>query len=117
MRLAHHGLGHTDADIVVEVPDAGVLFLGDLVEESAPPAFGDAYPLEWPATLGRIELTDTMVPGHGDMVDRPFVLGQLEDLEAVARLAREVFDGRDPASAAAEGPYPAKVMRTAFDRV
>ena len=31
------GRGHTDADIVVEIPDAGVLFAGDLLEDGATP--------------------------------------------------------------------------------
>ena len=36
------------------VGDAGVVFGGDLVEEGAPPVYGgDAFPLEWPATLDR----------------------------------------------------------------
>jgi glyoxylase-like metal-dependent hydrolase (beta-lactamase superfamily II) len=33
--VRHLGLGHTDNDIVVEVPDADVVFAGDLVEEGA----------------------------------------------------------------------------------
>jgi glyoxylase-like metal-dependent hydrolase (beta-lactamase superfamily II) len=41
------GRGHTDNDLVVVVPDAGVVFCGGLVEEGAPPSFGeDAFPLE-----------------------------------------------------------------------
>ena len=44
--LAYHGLGHTDGDVVVAVPGAGVLFAGDLVEEGAPPQFHDGYPLD-----------------------------------------------------------------------
>lgn len=115
--LDFHGRGHTDADIVVRVPDADVLFLGDLVEESAPPAFGDSHPLDWPATLASIPLTGSMVPGHGDVVDRAFVAHQLEELEAVARLAGEVTAGRGAEDAAAEGPYPAEVMLAAFGRL
>jgi len=48
------GRGHTDHDVVALVPDAGVIFAGDLLEEGAPPSFGDAFPLEWPATLGHL---------------------------------------------------------------
>ncbi len=44
------GRGHTDDDIVVRVPDAGVLFAGDLLENGATPYFGDGFPLDWPAT-------------------------------------------------------------------
>ncbi|MEZ5193754.1 MAG: hypothetical protein R2734_15495 [Nocardioides sp.] len=53
VELVHPGRGHyTAGDLVVAVPDADVLLVGDLVEESGPPGYGeDCWPLEWPATL------------------------------------------------------------------
>lgn len=39
---------------MVEVPDADVVFAGDLVEEGAPPVFNDAFSLDWPSTLDRL---------------------------------------------------------------
>ena len=54
IRLAYLGRGHTDNDIVVSIPDADVLCAGDLLENGAPPWFGDGYPLDWPATTERI---------------------------------------------------------------
>ena len=48
VELSYHGLAHTDTDIVAIVPDANVLFAGDLVEAEAPPSCGDSYPLDWP---------------------------------------------------------------------
>jgi glyoxylase-like metal-dependent hydrolase (beta-lactamase superfamily II) len=88
--LHHPGRGHTGHDAVVEVPDAQVTIAGDLVEEGAPPSFGDAYPLEWPATLGALlpRLGSVVVPGHGDVVDPAFVAAQRDDLAAVAEVAR-----------------------------
>ena len=54
VHLAHAGRGHTDGDIRIWVPDAGVVFLGDLIEESADPSLGsDSWPLDWAATLDR----------------------------------------------------------------
>src|SRR5689334_11784692 len=54
IELRYLGRGHTDNDVVVLVPDADVLFGGDLVEADAPPYFGDGYPMEWPATVERM---------------------------------------------------------------
>lgn len=73
IHLTHLGRGHTDNDIVIEVDD--VLFAGDLVEEGAPPQFGDAFPTEWLATLDRLAARagSTIVPGHGDIVGSGFV--------------------------------------------
>src|SRR4030042_881544 len=81
--------GHTTNDIVVVVPDAGVLFAGDLIEESSPPYFQDSYPLEWPDTVvALLEMAQgPVVPGHGSVVDRAFVAAQPQDLAQVAHLA------------------------------
>lgn len=78
------GRGHTDGDLVVAVDD--VLFAGDLVEEGAPPAMEDAFPLEWPATLTAVLglVRGPVVPGHGDVVDAAFVAGQRDELTALA---------------------------------
>ena len=92
VRLLAPGPGHTDHDLVVEVPDAGVTFAGDLVEQGAPPAFEDAWVLDWPQTLSGLlgRLPATVVPGHGDVVDAEFVEHQRDDLAEVAEAARNL---------------------------
>ena len=114
----HLGLGHTDNDIVILT--SGVTFAGDLVEEGAPPAFQDSYPLEWPATVTTLldAAEGPVVPGHGRVVDPSFVSEQRDELAEVKRLAEERnLDGMDPEEAAAAGgPYPAEVLLPAFQR-
>jgi glyoxylase-like metal-dependent hydrolase (beta-lactamase superfamily II) len=81
--LLHPGRGHTDHDVVVHVPDADVLFAGDLVEEGAPPSAGsDAHLADWPSTLDVLLATGatTFVPGHGHPVDGDFVRAQRDEL-------------------------------------
>ncbi|MFC6896832.1 MBL fold metallo-hydrolase [Nonomuraea dietziae] len=113
VHLRYFGRGHTDNDIVVHVPDAGVIFAGDLVEEGAPPAFDDGYPLDWPGTLTAM-LADlpepVIVPGHGAVVDRAFVTAQLGELATTADLARRAHvEGlRDLIS---QIPYPQALER------
>jgi glyoxylase-like metal-dependent hydrolase (beta-lactamase superfamily II) len=107
------GRGHTDHDLVVEVEtpdDRSVVFAGDLVEQGAPPAFGDAHPADWPATLGRLHALarGPVVPGHGDVVDADFVGAQREELLAVLAAVRS--DRLD------DGPYDAATMRIAASR-
>jgi glyoxylase-like metal-dependent hydrolase (beta-lactamase superfamily II) len=117
--LSYYGLAHTDADITITVTDASVAFMGDLIEESAPPNFGDSYPREWYETLGRIvpDLPDVLIPGHGDVVDKSFVINQANELEAVANLVDRIDSGEIETSSACElGPYPTEVMESAFDR-
>ena len=50
VELRYLGRGHTDNDIVLRVDGADVLCAGDLLENGAPPNFGDGYPMDWPAT-------------------------------------------------------------------
>jgi glyoxylase-like metal-dependent hydrolase (beta-lactamase superfamily II) len=83
--LLHPGRGHTAGDVVAHVPDAGVLFAGDLVEQGAPPSIGpDAYPAEWLSSLDiLLALAPRIVlPGHGDPVDPAFVAEQREVIRA-----------------------------------
>lgn len=109
VELRFLGRGHTDHDVVALVPDAGVVFAGDLVEEGAPPSFGDAFPLDWPATLG--QLLDAagegpVVPGHGEVVDRDFVAAQLGDIAFVAEMARRQWPDLRAAAHDPAGPPP-----------
>lgn len=113
------GRGHTDSDIVVDVPDAGVLFAGDLLENGATPFFGDGYPLDWPETASRIlDLArGPVVPGHGLVGDRAFVESQVAAFLEIARLAREVHHDRmslDDAIAAS--PFHPETSREPLER-
>jgi len=79
VEISHFGPAHTQGDLVVLVPDARVLFVGDLVEESGPPQVGhDTTMRTWGKALDSvigILRADTMViPGHGEVLDRMDVL-------------------------------------------
>ena len=89
--LCHPGRGHTAGDLIVHVPDAGLVVAGDLVEESGPPQFDDAYPLEWPDALAAILALRpaVVVPGHGAVCDAAFVHGQHAELAALSWLIRD----------------------------
>ena len=89
VEIAHLGGGHTEGDLVVVVPDADVVFAGDLIESAGPPQFGDdAVPGSWAATLdgviGLMTAATVLVPGHGDPVDREFVFEQRGRIAAQA---------------------------------
>ncbi|WP_327041423.1 MBL fold metallo-hydrolase [Micromonospora ureilytica] len=119
--LRHPGRGHTEADLVVHVPDADVLVAGDLVEQSGPPAFEDSYPLQWPdavADLLRLTTARTVViPGHGDPVDVDFVRAQHAELAKLAWLIRAGHTGSAPPErVAAEAPFGARPALVAAHR-
>lgn len=124
VELVHPGRGHTAGDLVIRVADAEVLVAGDLVEESAPPAFGpDSFPLEWAASLDVVlSLTTaatTVVPGHGGRVDRAFVEEQRAGIAVVAETIRELAGQGVPAEqalTAASWPFPPESLIDAVSR-
>ena len=63
-------LGHTGGDSVVTVPDADVIFAGDLVWQKHLPNLIDATTSDWVKTLEKLMAdhpSGTFVSGHGDV--------------------------------------------------
>lgn len=122
VELLHPGRGHTACDIVARLDD--VLFVGDLVEQGAPPAYGDdSWPLEWPAALDLladlIGPSTVVVPGHGTTVDQEFVAEQRASLGVVAETIRDLASRGVPADEAlrsAAWPFPAGALEHAVRR-
>jgi len=89
-------LGHTGGDLTIFVPDAKVLFTGDLMWRKVAPNLIDGSVREWTATdADFIRMSDsahiTYVPGHGDIAD----LKDVEDFRAyLLDLQRLVAGGR-----------------------
>lgn len=89
-------LGHTGGDLTVFVPDAKVLFTGDMLWRKIPPNLIDGSVKEWLATDADLERMHdasrvTFVPGHGDVA----TLADLENFRAyLMDLRRLVREGR-----------------------
>lgn len=119
VELRYLGRGHTDNDIVITVPDASVLFAGDLLENAPAPGFRDSYPIAWAETgramLGMVE--GVVVPGHGDPFDRPFAERQVAELAALGELAKEAASGVIGIDEAVRrSPFPAEPTGEALER-
>ena len=94
--------GHTGSDTVVYVPDAGVMFGGDLFWSRAIPNLIDATVAHWTQSLERMAEEQgvrysIIVPGHGDVasgVELQEFKNYLLDLrETVAKLQRQGLTG------------------------
>jgi glyoxylase-like metal-dependent hydrolase (beta-lactamase superfamily II) len=75
VQLIQVGPAHTEGDLLVYVPDAKVLFSGDIVFAGSTPVIW-AGPVEnWLAALDRIldMEVEVIVPGHGPVVDKAAV--------------------------------------------
>jgi glyoxylase-like metal-dependent hydrolase (beta-lactamase superfamily II) len=123
VEIAHLGRGHTDGDLIVVVPDANVLFAGDLIESANAPWYGaDSFPHEWAATLDSViglMTADTLaVPGHGEPVKREFVFGQRGRVAAVSGEIRRLSEaGITAPEALRDGswPFPAEHITDGID--
>jgi glyoxylase-like metal-dependent hydrolase (beta-lactamase superfamily II) len=73
VRVMHIGRGHTAGDVIAIVPDAGVVFSGDLVHYRSACYGGDAHFTDWLATLDHMaELqASALVPGRGVALTTP----------------------------------------------
>lgn len=121
--LAHAGRAHTDHDLAVHVPGAGVTFAGDLVEHApggsfTAESFGPDSTLEtWPAALDRLLALGSrvVVPGHGEPVDPTFVAAQRQPLVTLTSLRSQVRNGTlSLQDALARSPFPADVTGAAL---
>ena len=78
VRIMHIGRGHTAGDAVAVVPDAGVVFSGDLVEYKSACYGGDAHFTDWPATLDNLAEMQAvaLVPGRGAALTTPEMVAE-----------------------------------------
>jgi glyoxylase-like metal-dependent hydrolase (beta-lactamase superfamily II) len=93
------GRAHTAGDIVAYVPDANVMFTGDIVEYHSACYCGDAHFRDWPTTADAIRAygVDAIAPGRGDALVGPETVNAALDgtvdfvtstFKAVSRVAR-----------------------------
>jgi glyoxylase-like metal-dependent hydrolase (beta-lactamase superfamily II) len=120
VRLRPTGRGHTKGDQVVEVPDAGVLFTGDLAETGQfaifpwfPPYDVDVSGVRWLDVMDRLAATGprVVVPGHGDLGGPQVLVGVRDYLR---ELRDETWRRRD--SAMGEDEIVAEVRALLIER-
>lgn len=91
VRVFFVGPAHTRGDVVVYLPDSGILLAGDLLEEGLP-WFGDGYPAGWSEALARLDALPFthLFPSHGHVQDgRELFDLQRRFTDAVAAAAAE----------------------------
>ena len=105
VELESVGPAHTLGDQLVWLPEQGVMFTGDLVENRFFPILPDAdsHGSEWITLLERLEAMGpaTVVPGHGEVGDVGLIREVREYLEWIRSLVHEGRD-RDPDELKAE---------------
>jgi 2-keto-4-pentenoate hydratase/2-oxohepta-3-ene-1,7-dioic acid hydratase in catechol pathway/glyoxylase-like metal-dependent hydrolase (beta-lactamase superfamily II) len=104
VRLLDLGPAHTAADTVVHVPDAGVLFAGDLLFIGCTPIVWAGPIANWIAACDTMIALDapTVVPGHGPITDpdgiravRGYLVHVSEQAEAAFRQGLSFAEAAD----------------------
>jgi len=98
------GRGHTDGDLVIHLPEEGLVMPGDLFAGGDPfvrliDYNGGGSLFEWSATLGQVLALDfdRVIPGHTEVTDRARMQAYLDEIVAMQDLIREMHRaGRAP---------------------
>jgi cyclase len=92
--VVQHLGGHTPDTAIVDLPEEGVLFAGDLVFEGRVPFLQQAHIADTIEALSQIERLEqrTIVPGHGELCDLDYVARCREYLKALRDKVRELVD-------------------------
>ena len=98
VELIEVGPAHTDGDVIVHVPDAGVVFAGDILFVGGHPIMWSGPVSNWIAACDRILATgaEVIVPGHGPVTDPAGVRVFRGYLEWVAAEAERAFGAGRP---------------------
>jgi glyoxylase-like metal-dependent hydrolase (beta-lactamase superfamily II) len=93
-RIHHYGQAHTRTDIMIEVVEDDVVFLGDNVTTDRIPRMSDG---DFTGNINAVENilkidANTWVPGHGRTGDAEMVKGYRDYLTAVYASAKQAFD-------------------------
>jgi cyclase len=110
--------GHTGGDVLVFVPDANVMFTGDMGWAKTLPNLVDATVNDWIPSLDKIltnHSTSKFVPGHGDVATAAEIQdfrGYLDDLRS--RVKKGIADGLTIEQAKEKLTLPDKYKNLAF---
>ena len=94
VELLHLGPAHTEGDLVVHVPDEGVVLCGDLLFHQCTPIGWEGSTDQWIRALRVIEALgpEHVVPGHGPICGVEGVQAARRYLEDVQRVASEAWE-------------------------
>lgn len=108
--LIDKGAGHTESDLIMYLPEEGILFAGDLVFNEGHPYLGYGYTKELKARLTELGQMKPriVVPGHGDPGGTEIIISTRDYVEDIERIAREMKDAGNSIEDIKNVPMPEK---------
>ena len=109
--ILYLGPAHTAGDVVVYLPEKGVVFAGDLIFRQCTPIGWEGTTAGWVSALERIAALapETIVPGHGPLCGVEGALEMRDYLQYVYDESKRFYEQELPAEEAAKridlGPY------------
>ncbi len=104
-----YGGGHSKSDLIMHLPEDGVVFLGDLLFIGYQPFIADGDPKELVKILDRVKALDPkkVVPGHGQVGTKDDLASNQEYVLSLERIAGETRQSKGIIQSVAAGPEPA----------
>jgi len=113
IRLLYLGRGHARGDIVMYLPEEGIVFCSELFFNRVFPGLRTGFSADWIATIDRIKAVGArlIVPGHGDLADADTLRDRLDEfrqslVDLRAEVGKAYRDGRPIESAIHEISLP-----------
>lgn len=110
IRLVECRNGHTGSDVVLEIPSAGIVFMGDLLFQKRHPYLGDG---RWDSWIGHLqsfykdEGFHTFLPGHGELSGKAEVKKMIDYIQDVHDLVQTDISKGESDSLILKSPVPA----------
>ena len=104
LKLYYFGRGHTDGDLVIQIPEENLVMTGDLFAGWGPSIRlidynGGGSLVEWPGTLTKAAALDfdVVIPGHSGVTDRGQMQGYIDENRRMLDMIRMLNGaGRTP---------------------
>ena len=121
VEVINYGGGHSQSDTILYVPDAKIVFTGDLLTVGQHPYLADGDPGEFDRILNQINglSPQYLIPGHGPIAEIDDLRIQRQYITMLTEIAmREIVygaaDSNDAAQRAANTPIPPKFANWEF---
>ncbi len=107
--LSAAGAGHTDCDVILQLPGEGIAFIGDLGFFNRQPFMADCHPEVWMSLIEEMMDWDvqTFIPGHGPVGTKKDLALELQYLVMIQELVQKALQAEIPLETLLQQRLPA----------